>query len=99
MKHKKSVLKILSANSECFRMSADIAPNIDIGAIKLKTNNMTTETKPNDVITGFNGLTKREYFAGLAMQAMVGECGDEKYIAGQACSIADALIEELNESK
>jgi len=22
---------------------------------------MTTETKPNDVITGFNGLTKREY--------------------------------------
>jgi hypothetical protein len=27
MKHKKSVLKILSANSECFRVSAGIAPN------------------------------------------------------------------------
>lgn len=28
MKHKKSVLKILSANSECFRVSAGIAPNV-----------------------------------------------------------------------
>ena len=27
MKNKKSVLKILSANSECFRVSAGIAPN------------------------------------------------------------------------
>ena len=27
MKHRKSVLKILSANSECFRVSAGIAPN------------------------------------------------------------------------
>ena len=27
MKHKKSVLKILSANSECFRVSAGIAGN------------------------------------------------------------------------
>jgi len=36
MKHKKSVLKILSANSECFRVSAGIAPNIEIGARKLR---------------------------------------------------------------
>jgi hypothetical protein len=28
MKHKKSVLKILSTNSECFRVSAGIAPNV-----------------------------------------------------------------------
>jgi hypothetical protein len=28
MKNKKSVLKILSANSECFRVSAGIAPNV-----------------------------------------------------------------------
>ena len=34
MKHKKSVLKILSANSECFRVSAGIAPNYEINAIK-----------------------------------------------------------------
>ena len=27
MRNKKSVLKILSANSECFRVSAGIAPN------------------------------------------------------------------------
>ncbi len=30
MKHKKSVLKILSANSECFRVSAGIAANVDL---------------------------------------------------------------------
>jgi hypothetical protein len=29
MKNKKSVLKILSANSECFRVSAGIAPNVE----------------------------------------------------------------------
>jgi len=29
MKHKKSVLKILSANSECFSVSAGIAPNVE----------------------------------------------------------------------
>ena len=28
MKHKKSVLKILSANSDCFRVSDGIAPNV-----------------------------------------------------------------------
>ncbi len=30
MRNKKSVLKILSANSECFRVSAGIAPNTPI---------------------------------------------------------------------
>ena len=33
MKHRKNVLKILSANSECFRVSAGIAPNNSIAAI------------------------------------------------------------------
>lgn len=32
MKHKKSVLKILSANFECFRVSDGIAPNIGVVA-------------------------------------------------------------------
>lgn len=32
---------------------------------------MTTVTKPNDLITGFNGLTKKEYFAAMAMQALI----------------------------
>jgi hypothetical protein len=36
MKHKKSVLKILSANSECFRVSVGIAPNLYIGETNLR---------------------------------------------------------------
>lgn len=39
MKHKKSVLKILSANSECFRVSAGIAPNSLIDEIMPNDNN------------------------------------------------------------
>lgn len=63
---------------------------------------MTTETKPNDVITGFNGLTKREYFAGLAMQALItnrdreDEYADYDEVAMDAVEYADALIRELN---
>lgn len=34
MKIKKSVLKILSANYECFRVSAGIAPNTHIDVIQ-----------------------------------------------------------------
>ena len=62
--------------------------------------NMTTETKANDVITGFNGLTKREYFAGLAMQALIpiDPNNNDDNIAYNACKMADALIRELNAS-
>lgn len=48
------------------------------------------------------GLTKREYFAGLAMQGLcAGLTGNEKVatLAPLAVSIADALISELNKSK
>ena len=81
------------------------AYNIDIGAITIKTNNMTTETKPNDVITGFNGLTKREYFAAMAMQGLIGirdindPYADYDEIAVEASEYADALINELNASR
>ena len=37
MKHKKSVLKILSANSECFRVSAGIAPNVKLSEMITRT--------------------------------------------------------------
>jgi len=45
----------------------------------------------------YSGITKREYFAGLAMQGMA---GNSKYtyidvIASNAVRIADALLEEL----
>jgi hypothetical protein len=52
------------------------------------------------------GLTKREYFAGLAMQGVLSQ--NSKYsptpklaanIAIRAVQIADALLEELNKSK
>lgn len=46
------------------------------------------------------GLKKREYFAGLAMQALI----DKSYrvpgeVAGRAVMYADALLEELKEGK
>lgn len=45
------------------------------------------------------GLTKREYFAGLAMQGMVVKTGDERTIAFAAVAYADALLAELEKSK
>jgi len=48
MKHKKSVLKILSANSECFRVSAGIAPNAPLSACL-------------DIIKGKGELTYKDY--------------------------------------
>lgn len=69
------------------------------------------ETKPNELVHSFapiehaegnyNGLTKREYYAGLAMQGL---CSDQTYlrpnngeeIAQRAVEMADFLIAELN---
>lgn len=47
------------------------------------------------------GLTKREYFAAMAMQGMLAEGHDSfRIVAKHAVDQADALIEELNkESK
>ena len=45
-----------------------------------------------------DGLTKREYFAGLAMQGILadGQTGKLKLIAEDAVKVADALLEELS---
>lgn len=46
-----------------------------------------------------NGLTKREYFAGLAMQGLCADPNPElkpKVVAEMAVRYADALINELN---
>jgi len=46
-----------------------------------------------------NGLTKREYFAGLAMQGAISRAGSTNNledIASYSVKIADTLIEELN---
>ena len=50
------------------------------------------------------GLTKREYFAAMAMQGMLSACNGfdnrgQKYLAECAISQADALIKALNETK
>lgn len=48
---------------------------------------------------GYNGLTKREYFAGLAMQGLCA-CStveaDNDYLTFCSVKIADKLIEALN---
>jgi len=51
------------------------------------------------VITDQYGLTKREYFAAMAMQGMLSD--PERYgaIAKWAVKFADALIEELNKDE
>jgi hypothetical protein len=51
---------------------------------------------------GLNGLTKREYFAGLAMQGLMA-CSvisaSRKEIAEEAVKQADDLLEELEKTK
>jgi hypothetical protein len=53
-------------------------------------------TKPNDPVSGqFHGLTKREYFAIIAVQGILA------HVYGRtidAASVADALIKELNKT-
>lgn len=48
----------------------------------------------------YHGLTKREYFAGLAMQGLLGEDVNHGYnvrtVAKWAVEQADALLYELN---
>jgi hypothetical protein len=68
------------------------------------------KTQPNDSATGYgyatqhtsyseNGLTKREYFASLAMQGLLsGKIQtDSVFVADYAVEFADALIKSLNE--
>lgn len=52
---------------------------------------------------GSNGLTKREYFAGQAMQGMFSQHGfllkDAKELAEIAVKCANSLLEALSETK
>jgi len=42
------------------------------------------------------GLTKREYFAALAMQSLISKSVSNSLIAKEAVDCADALLEELS---
>jgi hypothetical protein len=60
-------------------------------------------TQPNDLInfsmdsSRANGLTKREYFAAMAMQGMISAgYSTPYYVSETACNYADLLIEALN---
>lgn len=57
------------------------------------------KTNPNDLIVPCDGsLTKREYFAAMAMQGLVAnsKIAKTQNISATAVILADALIEELN---
>ena len=66
-------------------------------------------TKPHDIVSGrepcmdgSSGLTKREYFAALTLQGIVGDPnrdGNHAAYARDAVMFADALIAELNKGK
>jgi len=54
-------------------------------------------------VVEFNGLTKREYFAAMAMQGLLASAKDIIYpiirVAKDAVDYADALIDELNKDE
>jgi hypothetical protein len=59
-------------------------------------------TDPNDTVDINHGigLTKREYFAAMAMQGLLSaDSINYEAIIGDAVKLADALIEELNKGK
>lgn len=72
---------------------------------------MSTEaTEPINVITEggtiySNGLTKREYFAAMAMQGILSDHDNQGYtwnyehVVADAVKIADQLINQLNQTK
>ena len=70
---------------------------------------MTNGNEPINSIPDLNnhpsswyGLTKREYFAAMAMQGMMDKANwltDAEYTSKQAVHFADALINALNEAK
>jgi len=48
-----------------------------------------------DTIKSLGGLTKREYFAVMAMQGLLSN-GTRALVASESVSMADALLKELN---
>lgn len=68
---------------------------------------LTIETYPSGSKTISNGLTKREYFAAMAMQGLLAnseqwrfmganKCDFHREIRGLSVEMTDALIAELN---
>ena len=66
-------------------------------------NPLEIEKYPNNGIIKFLGLTKREYFAGLAMQGMLANSSlnnlKEETVAEISVLCADKLLENLENTK
>ena len=65
-----------------------------------RANDLSYPVRKMDTIN-YTGLTKREYFAAMAMQGMLAKYGSDYQVqnAKEAIYWADALIEELNKTK
>ena len=52
----------------------------------------------SDAMAGYEGLTKREHFAGLAMQGLLAHYGT---VVNETCAVefADALLKQLEQDK
>jgi len=57
---------------------------------------MNQPTLPTDTMAA---MTIREYYAGLAMQALISNGWNGEEAAKQAVRIADALIKQLNQQQ
>jgi hypothetical protein len=54
---------------------------------------------PNIQVPSLKGLTKREYFAAMALQGLLGNNNNYVYSVISAVEFADDLIEELSKTK
>ena len=65
--------------------------------------NQTVHPVTDSVLIGHEGLTKREYFAAMAMQGILASPNSHfntaNGIAGQSVRMADILIDCLNQPK
>ncbi len=76
--------------------------NTPINAVFDEFGHITGETCSETGHTDFYGLTKREYFAGLAMQGMLADPSRNLFpqqYAEMAIEVADALLAELAKPK
>lgn len=70
--------------------------------------NQTVHPVTESVLIGHEGLTKREYFAAMAMKALASDQGPSSYrsdqeyydhVANKSVGFADSLITQLNQTK
>ncbi|QDP86044.1 hypothetical protein FNJ88_10990 [Chryseobacterium sp. SNU WT5] len=58
-------------------------------------NELKIEYQNDNFSQQMGGLTKREYFAGLAMQGLINNVNSPTFIAQKAVELADKLLQKL----